>query len=204
MMKCSHSNVRVLFSHLCAMAIGALAVLQWEAIVMTQSASNEADRIPTADPLPMDHQRQARYGLLPVLVMEKPPKSPIQLHKLLLDFQPRISLPRKNNLHIANATSSTSISICPLHGFSPSSKHGVWHTWLENGATDLLKDTSFIRWAPVTNTTDRRSILYSSTFWQRLSTIADKVLMLSEGGVLCGNPTSSLLDFIQNFGHTGD
>jgi hypothetical protein len=206
-MKASKHSLQLLLSHLCAVAICVLVVLQWDVIVVTTSSSepSSVECVPTAPgqkiSLSVDRRPRRHYDVLPVLVLEGVPKNPIHLHKLLLNSLPRISLARKHNLKSGNSMTTTTTtddttSVGPFHGFYPSGKHKQWHTWLQKDASPLLKDDNFVRWEPVVNTTNRRDIWFSFSFWKRAADLADRVLILDSSAVLCGNPSSSLLDFL--------
>ena len=147
-MKASNRTFRVLLSHLCAVAIGALLVLQWEALVLTKSSDSSSGGVTSvsswpnllnpvscqlsetssaASPEVGDKIPQRLYDLLPVVIHDhvKVPRL-VDMHKNLLNAQLRIHLPRNNN----NNTTNKNLVVGPFHVFYPSVRHEEMKDWL--------------------------------------------------------------------------
>ena len=91
------------------------------------------------------------------------------------------------------------MTVGPFYVFYPAKKHNHIQKWLQNEASSTLSDPNFVVFEPVQETAgdSRRDILLSVALWRRVAELADKAFVMDQMAVLCGNPTTPLVGFME-------
>lgn len=168
------------------MAAGALIVLNSRIFPVTHRDEETAlRRLPPPEKAHSKHDK--RYGLLPILVLEKTPNL-VQFMKVLMNAKSLVTL------HPPSQNTTTSVG--PFYAFYPSTQSDEIQKWIEEKAPSIMKDANFIVFEPVEDTGSKRQLMLSVALWSRVEKLAVKALILDQASVLCGNPTMPILGFI--------